>query len=158
MTDLEARLRAAMESAVGSEQPPGNLIEVVRRRHRRHVRRAAVAGAASAAVVAVLIPAAAGVLGPGPGPAGGHRPPASAVYVALQEKFASMLVPISAATNRPGKPIRLGGACAQHGGSQAVTPDDNTLDVYLARIRKKLGQLPTKAEIATVHGVGYKLQ
>ena len=74
MTDLEGRLRAAMESAVASEQPPGNLIEVVRRRHRRHVRRAAVAGAASAAVVAVLIPAATGVLGRGPGPAGGHRP------------------------------------------------------------------------------------
>jgi two-component system OmpR family response regulator len=34
---------------------------------------------------------------------------------------------------------------------------DNTLDVYLARIRKKLAQLPTAAEIATVHGVGYKL-
>jgi two-component system response regulator MprA len=34
---------------------------------------------------------------------------------------------------------------------------DNTLDVYLARIRKKLSKLPTEAEIATVHGVGYRL-
>jgi two-component system, OmpR family, response regulator len=34
---------------------------------------------------------------------------------------------------------------------------DNTLDVYLARIRKKLSTLPTEAEIATVHGVGYRL-
>ena len=128
MTDLEERLRAAMESAVASKQPPGNLIELVRRRHRRHVRRAAVAGAASAAVVAVLIPAAAGVSGRGPGPAGGHRPPAPAVYVALQERFASMLVPISTATNRPGKPIRL----ARSGGSLAVTPDGKTLYVSAA--------------------------
>ena len=32
MTDFEARLHAEMESAVASEQPPGNLIEAVRRR------------------------------------------------------------------------------------------------------------------------------
>jgi two-component system response regulator MprA len=35
---------------------------------------------------------------------------------------------------------------------------DNTLDVYLARLRKKLGTLPTEAKINTVHGVGYKLE
>src|SRR5262245_51376921 len=35
---------------------------------------------------------------------------------------------------------------------------DNTLDVYLARLRRKLGKLPTKARIGTVHGVGYKLE
>jgi two-component system response regulator MprA len=35
---------------------------------------------------------------------------------------------------------------------------DNTLDVYLARLRRKLGSLPTKARIGTVHGVGYKLE
>jgi two-component system response regulator MprA len=35
---------------------------------------------------------------------------------------------------------------------------DNTLDVYLARLRRKLGSLPTKARIGTAHGVGYKLE
>jgi two-component system OmpR family response regulator len=35
---------------------------------------------------------------------------------------------------------------------------DNTLDVYLGRLRKKLAKLPTEAKIGTVHGVGYKLQ
>jgi two-component system response regulator MprA len=35
---------------------------------------------------------------------------------------------------------------------------DNTLDVYLGRLRKKLAKLPTEARIGTVHGVGYKLE
>jgi two-component system OmpR family response regulator len=35
---------------------------------------------------------------------------------------------------------------------------DNTLDVYLARLRKKLSRLPSEARIGTVHGVGYRLQ
>jgi two-component system response regulator MprA len=35
---------------------------------------------------------------------------------------------------------------------------DNTLDVYLARLRRKLSELPTEATIGTVHGVGYKLE
>jgi two-component system response regulator MprA len=34
---------------------------------------------------------------------------------------------------------------------------DNTLDVYLGRLRRKLAKLPTEATIETVHGVGYKL-
>jgi two-component system response regulator MprA len=35
---------------------------------------------------------------------------------------------------------------------------DNTLDVYVARLRKKLGQLPSDARIDTAHGVGYRLR
>lgn len=35
---------------------------------------------------------------------------------------------------------------------------DNTLDVYIGRLRKKLAQLPTDARISTAHGVGYRLQ
>ena len=35
---------------------------------------------------------------------------------------------------------------------------DNTLDVYLARLRKKLAKLSTAARIGTVHGVGYRLE
>ena len=35
---------------------------------------------------------------------------------------------------------------------------DNTLDVYIARLRRKLGSLPGAPKIATVHGVGYSLR
>jgi two-component system OmpR family response regulator len=35
---------------------------------------------------------------------------------------------------------------------------DNTLDVYIARIRRKLERLEGAPEIATVHGVGYSLR
>jgi two-component system response regulator MprA len=35
---------------------------------------------------------------------------------------------------------------------------DNTLDVYVARLRRKLGSLPTRIAIHTVHGVGYQLR
>jgi two-component system, OmpR family, response regulator len=45
---------------------------------------------------------------------------------------------------------------------RAAWPDgavvhDNTLDVYLARLRRKLRGLPGAPGIATVHGVGYRL-
>ncbi len=35
---------------------------------------------------------------------------------------------------------------------------DNTVDVYLARLRRKLRTLPEAPAITTVHGVGYRLQ
>jgi two-component system OmpR family response regulator len=35
---------------------------------------------------------------------------------------------------------------------------DNTLDVYIARLRRKLAALEGAPEIATVHGVGYSLR
>ena len=35
---------------------------------------------------------------------------------------------------------------------------DNTLDVYIARLRRKLRTLPGAPELATVHGTGYRLQ
>ncbi len=35
---------------------------------------------------------------------------------------------------------------------------DNTLDVYVARLRRKLRQLEAGPQLTTVHGVGYKLQ
>ena len=34
---------------------------------------------------------------------------------------------------------------------------DNTLDAYIARLRRKLRELPAAPEIATVHGVGYRI-
>jgi two-component system, OmpR family, response regulator len=46
---------------------------------------------------------------------------------------------------------------------RAAWPDgaivhDNTIDVYLARLRRKLRKLPGAPPIKTVHGVGYRLQ
>ncbi len=35
---------------------------------------------------------------------------------------------------------------------------DNTIDVYLARLRRKLRELPGGPGIATLHGVGYRLR
>jgi two-component system response regulator MprA len=35
---------------------------------------------------------------------------------------------------------------------------DNTLDVYVARLRRKLSALPTPPTIVTVHGTGYQLR
>jgi DNA-binding response OmpR family regulator len=33
---------------------------------------------------------------------------------------------------------------------------DNTLDVYVARLRRKLRGIPGAPEIKTVHGLGYR--
>jgi two-component system response regulator MprA len=46
---------------------------------------------------------------------------------------------------------------------RAAWPDgaivhDNTLDVYIARLRRKLSELGTETEIRTVVGVGYTLR
>ncbi|MDQ6810687.1 MAG: response regulator transcription factor [Actinomycetota bacterium] len=67
--------------------------------------------------------------------------------------------------------FRLLGALASRAGRtvsrrdlvRAAWPDgaivhDNTIDVYLARLRRKLRGLPGAPEITTVHGVGYRLQ
>jgi DNA-binding response OmpR family regulator len=35
---------------------------------------------------------------------------------------------------------------------------DNTLDVYIGRLRRKLDRLPDAPSIATVHGVGYRMR
>ena len=128
MTDFERRLRAAMDSAVASEQPPGNLLQQVRRRHRRHTVRAGMAGAAAVAVVGVLVPVGIKAAGHAPGPAARHRPPAApTVYVAYPNPNPSKLgtiIPIRVATNKPGKPIRL-----PFNGEIASTLDGRTLYV-----------------------------
>jgi DNA-binding response OmpR family regulator len=46
---------------------------------------------------------------------------------------------------------------------RAAWPDgaivhDNTLDQYVARLRRKLRELSDETGIATVHGVGYRMQ
>ena len=59
--------------------------------------------------------------------------------------------------SRPGDAVRrrqLVKAAWPHG----AIVHDNTLDVYIARLRRKLEPLPGAPEIATVHGVGYSLR
>jgi two-component system response regulator MprA len=57
---------------------------------------------------------------------------------------------------------RPGGTLSRRELTRAAWPEgaivhDNTLDVYLARVRKKLRELDGAPEITTVHGVGYRL-
>jgi two-component system response regulator MprA len=67
--------------------------------------------------------------------------------------------------------FRLLGALASHAGElvrrrdlvRAAWPDgavvsNNTIDVYLARLRRKLRALPGSPAITTVHGVGYRIR
>ena len=58
---------------------------------------------------------------------------------------------------------RQGRACARLELTRAAWPygaivHDNTLDVYIARLRRKLGSLPRPPRIVTVHGTGYRLE
>jgi DNA-binding response OmpR family regulator len=46
----------------------------------------------------------------------------------------------------------------QTGWPHGAIVHDNTLDVYIARLRRKLRSLPGAPGIATVHGVGYSLR
>lgn len=67
--------------------------------------------------------------------------------------------------------FRLLGALAAHRGKSCARIEliraawpygaivhDNTLDVYIARLRRKLRTLPQPPAIVTVHGTGYRLQ
>lgn len=63
---------------------------------------------------------------------------------------------LGALAARPGEAVR------RHALVGAAWPDgaivhDNTLDVYVARLRRKLRELRDAPSIETVHGVGYKL-
>jgi two-component system, OmpR family, response regulator len=64
---------------------------------------------------------------------------------------------LGALAGRPGEVVRRGELV------RAAWPDgaivhDNTLDVYVARLRRKLGELPGAPGIVTAHGVGYRLR
>ena len=64
---------------------------------------------------------------------------------------------LAALAARPGKAIaraELVRTAWPHG----AIVQDNTLDVYIARIRRKLAALPQTPAIKTVHGLGYRLQ
>jgi two-component system response regulator MprA len=63
---------------------------------------------------------------------------------------------LAALAGAPGKAVRrleLVRTAWPHG----AVVHDNTLDVYVARLRRKLRSLPDAPTIATVHGVGYRL-
>jgi two-component system, OmpR family, response regulator len=63
---------------------------------------------------------------------------------------------LAALAGRPGKAVRrteLVRTAWPHG----AMVHDNTLDVYVARVRRKLRLLPDAPPIGTVHGVGYRL-
>jgi two-component system response regulator MprA len=58
---------------------------------------------------------------------------------------------------------RQGRACLRLELTRAAWPHgaivhDNTLDVYIARLRRKLSSLPQPPRIVTVHGTGYRLE
>jgi two-component system OmpR family response regulator len=57
----------------------------------------------------------------------------------------------------PGEAVRRR-ALVQTAWPHGALVSDNTLDVYVARLRRKLAQLPDAPSIHTVHGVGYSLR
>jgi len=148
--DLKDELRQLADDAASQARPLA-VADVIRRADRRH--RRAITGwrrgsapargrrwpgwvaplAAAAAVTAVV---AATVIVPsalhGFGPAGGHRSAAATVYVSFQSwhggKFVGTVVPISTATKRPGKPIRLPYG-PPSGMVMVMTPDGKTVYV-----------------------------
>ncbi len=64
---------------------------------------------------------------------------------------------LGALAGRHGKPVtrsELGRAAWPYG----AVVHDNTLDVYIARLRRKLRTLPDPPAIVTVHGTGYRLR
>jgi two-component system, OmpR family, response regulator len=63
---------------------------------------------------------------------------------------------LAALVARPGEVVRRRELIAS-GWPDGAIVHDNTLDAYVARLRRKLRELRTTAAIATVHGVGYRL-
>lgn len=58
---------------------------------------------------------------------------------------------------RPGEAVRRRDL-VRAGWPHGAIVRDNTLDAYVARLRKKLREFEIAPEIGTVHGVGYRLQ
>ncbi len=58
---------------------------------------------------------------------------------------------------RPGEVLRRSELIAV-GWPDGAIVHDNTLDVYIGRLRRKLAALPGDAAIETIHGVGYTLR
>jgi two-component system response regulator MprA len=58
--------------------------------------------------------------------------------------------------SRPGEAVRRHDL-VRAGWPHSAIVHDNTLDAYVARLRRKLRQFEHAPEIATVHGVGYRI-
>jgi two-component system OmpR family response regulator len=59
--------------------------------------------------------------------------------------------------SRPGEAVRRRDL-VRAGWPHGAIVRDNTLDTYVARLRRKLRELEDAPDIATVHGVGYKVE
>jgi two-component system OmpR family response regulator len=64
---------------------------------------------------------------------------------------------LAALIARPGEAVRRRALVAAAWPDGAIV-HDNTLDVYIARLRRKLGEIEAVERIETVHGVGYSLR
>lgn len=64
---------------------------------------------------------------------------------------------VGALAARPGEVLRRR-QLVEAGWPEGAIVHDNTLDVYLGRLRRKLNELPGGITIETVHGVGYSLR
>ena len=69
--------------------------------------------------------------------------------------FRSRLLATLAA--RPGDAVRRH-ELVRAGWPHGAVVHDNTLDTYIARLRRKLRGLDDAPEITTVHGVGYSMR
>ena len=58
--------------------------------------------------------------------------------------------------SRPGEAVRRRDL-VRAGWPHGAIVRENTLDAYVARLRRKLKQLDQAPEIVTVHGVGYRI-
>jgi two-component system OmpR family response regulator len=74
--------------------------------------------------------------------------------VALTPTEFRLLAALAAGRGKPLTRLELMRAAWPHG----AIVHDNTLDVYMARLRRKLRSLPSPPELATVHGTGYRLR
>jgi two-component system, OmpR family, response regulator len=63
---------------------------------------------------------------------------------------------LAALLARPGEAVRRR-ELVRAGWPHGAYVRENTLDAYVARIRRKLKQLARAPEITTVHGVGYRV-
>ncbi len=64
---------------------------------------------------------------------------------------------LAALAARPGEVVRRSALVAA-GWPDGAIVHDNTLDAYVARIRRKLREAQAPEEIATARGVGYRLR
>jgi DNA-binding beta-propeller fold protein YncE len=127
MSGIDERLRDLLETAADEPTRPVS-VDVVRRQVVRRRLLEGIAGMTTLAVIAVAIPAVAVNSGhcPAVSRTGTAHPRGPVVYVLNAEN--DTVTPIVAATNKPGRPIRL-----TDDGLIAVTPDGKTAYVTNTR-------------------------